>query len=59
MNNHPLKPIPRQMPTPEVKQLTASLICTFRLDEHCQNIMNTPPAKSGGFRLRLKAGHFA
>jgi hypothetical protein len=21
--------------------------------------MNTPPAKAGGFRLRLKAGHFA
>jgi DNA-binding Xre family transcriptional regulator len=22
-------------------------------------VMNTPPAKAGGFRLRLKAGHFA
>jgi len=39
MNNHPPKSISRQGPTPEVKQLTASLICTFRLDEHCQNVL--------------------
>ena len=39
MNNYSDKFISRQEPTPEVKQLTASLICTFRLDEHCQKII--------------------
>lgn len=38
MNSHSNKST-SQKHTPEVKQLTASLICTFRLDEHCQKVL--------------------
>ena len=38
MNSHSNKSTSQQH-TPEVKQLTASLICTFRLDEHCQKVL--------------------
>ena len=39
MSNYSYESTSTRVPTPEVKQITASLICTFRLEEHCQKIL--------------------
>ncbi len=39
MSNYSKKSALPRAPTPEVKQLTASLICTFQLDERCQQVL--------------------
>ena len=39
MNNYSKNTTSSRKPTSEVEQLTASLICTFRLDDHCQQVL--------------------
>ncbi len=39
MNNRLNNPSSLKATTPEIKQLTASLICAFKLDEHCQRVL--------------------